>query len=181
MMKNLLAAATIVGILTLTPTALAAGSQAQGYRFITDTLSGNRHPAQAQGYRVITDTLGGNRHARQGAAQGITIITDTLGGNGHPEEHAGAGLPLHHRHARPRRRHLGRPRRLGHRLQLGRRRRRSRNRSAAPPDRRHPARPPPPQPTRDLADSRRIREQGRRRTLTPAPPPHTANRLELIG
>jgi hypothetical protein len=60
-MKGLLTLTALVAALaTAAPTALAARHDAQGYRFITDTLGGNGHPQQANGYRFTTDTLGGN-------------------------------------------------------------------------------------------------------------------------
>jgi hypothetical protein len=94
-MKGLLTLTALVAALaTAAPTALAARHDAQGYRFITDTLGGNGQPQQTQGYRFTTDTLGGNggapapaptssfdwTDAGVGAVTGVGAVFVLLGG-----------------------------------------------------------------------------------------------------
>jgi hypothetical protein len=65
--------AVLAAVAIVAPISLAAGAQAQGYTFITDTRGGHGHAprAHAQGYRFITDTLGGS-----GSAHTTTVIRD---------------------------------------------------------------------------------------------------------
>jgi hypothetical protein len=72
-MKALLTLTALLAAAAITvPMSLAAGTPAQGYRFITDTLGGSGHASDTQGYRFITDTLGGN-----GGVQTTTVIRDS--------------------------------------------------------------------------------------------------------
>jgi hypothetical protein len=66
--------AVLAAVAVIAPISLAAGSQARGHGFITDTLGGNGHAprAHAQGYAFTTDTLGG-----RGGVPMTTVIRDS--------------------------------------------------------------------------------------------------------
>jgi hypothetical protein len=71
--------ATAIGLAASLATLVAPAAQADPAKHAHDYLAA---PKRTQGYRLITDTLSGNGHADLAPAQGYRFISDTLAPGG---------------------------------------------------------------------------------------------------